>query len=144
MTIDVQVQGDGSLATADAVRVVDAAVRAALAHAEVEEGELSVTLLDDAGMAALNARWKERSGPTDVLAFALYEDGEAVTGDIYLGLDRARVQAAELGEPAARELARIAVHGVLHVLGWDHPEDGREESEMWDLQERIVEALEGV
>ncbi|MFP4624359.1 MAG: rRNA maturation RNase YbeY, partial [Gemmatimonadota bacterium] len=107
----------------------------------VEEGELSLTLLDDPAMAALNRRWKGRSGPTDVLAFSLHEPGQPIMGDVYLSVERAAAQAAELGEPPARELARLAVHGTLHVLGWDHPELGREGSEMWRHQERILAGL---
>lgn len=124
------------------VGVVERAVRATLADAGIDAGELSVALLDDAGMASMNERWKEHEGPTDVLAFALYETGEPMLGDIYIGVDRARAQAREHGEPVARELARLAVHGTLHVLGWDHPQERREESDMWQLQERIVAGLE--
>ncbi|MFW6330240.1 MAG: rRNA maturation RNase YbeY [Gemmatimonadota bacterium] len=121
--------------------VVERAARAALTDRGVEEGELSLTLLDDPAMAALNRRWKGRSEPTDVLAFSLHEPGQPIMGDVYLGVERAAAQAAELGEPPARELARLAVHGTLHVLGWDHPELGREGSEMWRHQERILAGL---
>jgi probable rRNA maturation factor len=121
--------------------LVERAVRAALDAAAVDAGELSVTLLDDDGMAALNRRWKGKDAPTDVLSFPLHGDGEPLVGDVYIGRDRAVDQAAELGEPPARELARLAVHGTLHALGWDHPEEGRESSEMWQHQERIVRGL---
>lgn len=131
-----------SLTDAELVAVVQHAARAALRDRDVEEGELSITLLDDAGMAALNQQWKGRDGPTDVLAFALHGEGEPLMGDVYLGVERAVSQAEELDEPAPRELARLAVHGTLHVLGFDHPEEGREESEMWRHQERILAELE--
>ena len=126
----------------DGEAVVEQAARATAADRGVEEGELSLTLLDDDAMAALNRDWLERDGPTDVLAFALHGAGEAPVGDIYLGVDRAVAQAAEEEEPPRRELARLAVHGTLHVLGYDHPESGREQSEMWQHQERIVAELE--
>jgi probable rRNA maturation factor len=126
----------------DGAGVVERAARAAAADRGVDEGELSLTLLDDDGMAALNREWLDRDGPTDVLAFALHGAGETPVGDIYLGVDRARAQAEAEGEPLRRELARLAVHGTLHVLGLDHPETDREESEMWRHQERIVAALE--
>jgi probable rRNA maturation factor len=126
---------------AELVAVVEAAARAALRDRGVEEGELSITLLDDAGMAALNAQWKGREDPTDVLAFALHGEAEPLMGDVYVGVERAVAQAGELGEPAPRELARLAIHGTLHVLGFDHPEEGREESEMWRHQERILAEL---
>ena len=123
------------------VDVVERAARATLADRGVTDGELSVTLLGDGDMAAMNRRWKRSDGSTDVLAFALHEADEPPVGDVYLGVERASAQAEELDEPPLRELARLAVHGTLHVLGWDHPVEDREGSEMWRHQERIVEAL---
>lgn len=120
---------------------VERAARAALEDRGITDGELSVTLLDDRQMTAMNRQWKRRDAPTDVLAFVLHEPGQPPLGDIYLGVERAEAQAAELSEPPLRELARLAVHGTLHILGWDHPAEDRETSEMWVHQERIVEAL---
>jgi probable rRNA maturation factor len=126
----------------DAVeRTVANAARAVLDDFGVTRAELSITLLDDAGMAALNRDWKGRDGPTDVLAFALYEEGEDPVGDIYLGVERGAEQGAAVGETMARERARLAIHGTLHVLGFDHPEDDREGTEMWAHQERILNGL---
>lgn len=125
----------------DGAEVVERAARAALADRGVAEGELSLTLLDDEAMAGLNREWLERDAPTDVLAFALHDPGEPPIGDIYLGVDRAVAQAAEEDESPRRELARLAVHGTLHVLGFEHPETDRETSEMWQHQERIVAGL---
>jgi probable rRNA maturation factor len=126
----------------DPAAVVERAARAALEDRAVARAELSVALLDDEAMSALNHRWKGRESTTDVLAFALHEDGEPPLGDIYLGWEQALRQAAELGQPVARELARLAIHGTLHVLGFDHPDQDRERSEMWAHQERILEALD--
>jgi probable rRNA maturation factor len=141
MTVEVEVNAAALAPGLDAAvvtRVVDHAVRRTLADRGVGGARVSVTLLDDGGMAALNRRWKGRDGATDVLAFPLFEAGELPVGDIYLGVERARAQGVEAGEPAVRELARLAIHGTLHVLGWDHPEDGREASDMWSHQERIL------
>jgi probable rRNA maturation factor len=142
MTPRVIVTSATDRAPTELIGVVEAAVRATLRNAGVDQGEVSVTLLDDAAMASMNERWKERTGPTDVLAFSLYEEGQPVVGDVYLSVERAAAQADEHDQSVARELARLAVHGTLHVLGWDHPEDRREESEMWQRQERIVAELE--
>jgi probable rRNA maturation factor len=125
-----------------AARTVAGAARAVLKDLGIGRAELSITLLDDAGMAALNREWKGRDGPTDVLAFALYEEGEDPVGDIYLGVERGVEQGAAAGETTARELARLAIHGTLHVLGFDHPEDDREGTEMWAHQERILNGLD--
>lgn len=139
VAIRVSLQTDPGIA--DGQAVVERAARAVVEDRGVESGELSLTLLDDAAMATLNRDWLDREGPTDVLAFALHEVDEAPLGDIYLGVERAAVQAREADEPLRRELARLAVHGTLHVLGWDHPAAGREQSDMWQHQERIVKSL---
>jgi len=122
----------------DPIAVTEGAVRATLSDRGIDDARLSVTLLPDAAMTSMNREWKGRDAPTDVLAFALHEPGEPPIGDIYIGLERALEQAAELDEAPDRELARLAIHGTLHVLGWDHPEEDREGSEMWSHQERIL------
>jgi probable rRNA maturation factor len=106
--------------------------------------EVSVALLGDADIRALNREFLGHDRPTDVIAFALGEADDLV-GDIYLGVDQARRQAEELGVPLAEELVRLAVHGTLHVLGYDHPEgEDRYDSPMFVVQERILrELLEG-
>lgn len=102
------------------------------------EGELSVTCLDEEAMAALNRRWLDREGSTDVVAFDL-GDGERLTGDVYLCPAVARRRAADAGVPFREEIVRLAVHGTLHVLGHDHPEgEERWSSPMFELQESLV------
>lgn len=115
------------------------AVRLALATSDRPlSGELSITCLDEAEIAGLNRRWLDREGPTDVLAFDLGE-GERLTGDVYLCPAVARRQAAEAEVGLREELVRLAVHGTLHVLGHDHPEDDeRWSSAMFELQEELV------
>lgn len=118
-----------------------AAVLRAVAADDGAPAEISLTLLDDAAIGELNARWLEREGPTDVIAFAL-GDGPDLVGDVYLGVEQARRQAEEHGVPLEEELARLAIHGTLHVLGHDHPEGpDRLESPMFRLQERVLEDL---
>lgn len=141
MPVDVRVNREADAGIADDAGVVERAARATVADRGVEDGALSLTLLDDRAMATLNRDWLNGDGATDVLAFALHDPDEPPIGDIYLGVERAVAQARAAEEPASRELARLAVHGTLHVLGWDHPEVDREQSEMWEHQERIVAAL---
>lgn len=108
------------------------------ADGPVREGELSVTCLDEEAMAALNRRWLDREGSTDVVAFDL-GDGERLTGDVYLCPAVARRRAADAGVPFREEMVRLAVHGTLHVLGHDHPEgEERWSSPMFELQESLV------
>jgi probable rRNA maturation factor len=90
-------------------------------------------------MARLNREYLGHEGPTDVISFPLEDPGDRVVGDIYIGVDQAARQAEDLGVTAREETVRLALHGLLHVLGWDHPEDGgREESEMFRRQEELV------
>lgn len=101
---------------------LEAGVRATLAHGGVRDGEVSLTLVDDARIRELNRQYLDRDRPTDVIAFPLYEAEEPLVGDVYVGAERARVQAAERGIPWVEELLRLAIHGTLHVLGHEHPE----------------------
>lgn len=126
------------------VSLLERGVRAVLAREKVSEAEISLTLLDDPGIQDLNRRYLDRSGPTDVIAFPLFEPDEPVVGDVYVGTDQAHRQAAELDLPLDEELLRLAIHGTLHVLGYDHPEDGgRESSEMYRIQEELVARILG-
>lgn len=131
---------------ADAVtlrRCIVQAAQAALLHEGVRSGELSITLLDDDEMRELNARFLEHDSVTDVIAFPLYADGERPVGDIYIGFPQVDRQAAEHGIDRADELARVTVHGTLHVLGYDHPAGiERLDSEMWRVQETILQQLQ--
>lgn len=128
------------------LRRARALVRRAVLHTlrslDAGDAQLSVTLCSDPRMRELNREWLKRDRPTDVLAFPLWEPGEPPVGDVYIGLERARAQAAEHGIPVEQELIRLAVHGTLHALGHDHPEGaGRQRSEMWRTQERLVAEL---
>lgn len=124
--------------------LLEEAVRAALDEEGVESGEVSLTLLEDGPIQAMNRHYLSRDRPTDVIAFALHEGESSPLGDVYLGIEQARRQSEELGIPLEEELARLAIHGTLHVLGYDHPEgDEREESPMFQKQEALVRGLTG-
>lgn len=119
------------------------AARAAFRAEAVREGEVSLTLLADEEIAELNVQYLRHEGPTDVISFALYEPPEPVVGDVYIGVEQAEREARRRRIPLRQELVRLAAHGVLHVLGHEHP-DGEERirSEMWRLQEEIVTHVE--
>ncbi len=108
--------------------------------------ELSLRLTDDAEIQALNARFRAQDQPTDVLAFAALEvdfphstasDEPLYLGDIVISVDTATRQASEHGYTLARELAWLATHGLLHLLGWDHPDDFSL-AEMLERQETLL------
>ena len=105
---------------------------------EGRTGEFSITLLGDQEMEKLNTRYLGRNVTTDVLAFSMGTD-ELALGDVYVCVDQASRQAKEHEIPLDEELVRLVVHGALHVLGHDHPEDSdRFTSPMFELQERLV------
>ncbi len=120
------------------------AVRTTARAEGVEKGEISVTLCPESEIAALNRTYLGREGPTDVIAFNLDEPTRPL-GDVYICPEVARGHAAEHGVQAAEELLRLVVHGVLHVLGYDHPEGPeRMQSEMFRRQEAILSQLAGL
>ena len=110
---------------------------------------VELTLLDAAAMRRLNRRATGRRSLTDVLSFALPQPDGGVLGDVYICPEAARrwiANGAKHGATTlADELVRLAVHGTLHVLGYDHPEGrGRTHSSMWRRQERYVRRLAGM
>jgi probable rRNA maturation factor len=108
--------------------------------------ELCIKLVDEATIAELNQRWMDKEGPTDVLAFPMDElrpglvnedPEEGVLGDLVLCASVAARQAAEAGHPAADEVQLLTVHGILHLLGYDHAQPD-EHREMFALQATLL------
>ncbi|MBI2408527.1 MAG: rRNA maturation RNase YbeY [Gemmatimonadetes bacterium] len=122
-----------------AVRLADA-VREVLRAERVASAMISVTLLSARAMAQLNQRHLRHAGATDVISFGFAPvPGAGVVGDIYLCPDVVRANATAARCGVREELLRLVVHGTLHVLGWDHPEDAsRTASPMWRRQERLL------
>ena len=119
--------------------LVDRALREVFRREGVVNGEFSVTFVSDAEIASLHGRYLSCPDVTDVLSFALHSDGEEPLGDVYVGHGCAERQASEAGDPLEEELARLAVHGALHVLGYDHPEGPeRGDCEMFRVQEEVL------
>jgi probable rRNA maturation factor len=115
--------------------------RAVLAG-ERRDADLSVTFLGPLTMRRLNHRYTGHDAPTDVIAFALPAPERRLAGDIYICARVAAGEARRHGIALREELIRLVVHGVLHVLGYDHPDgDGRTRSPMWRRQERYVDRL---
>jgi len=105
--------------------------------------EISLALLADSEMQELNLRHLGKDSTTDVISFSLGGEG-LVVGDVYVGFEQAMRQAEELGIEVGEELARLAIHGTLHVLGYDHPEGPeRSKSPMFQIQEQLLRDLLG-
>ena len=105
------------------------------------ECEINVSLVDDDYMTELHIKWMDEPGTTDVLSFPMdmpETPGEAVTlGDIVISPVVAADQAKAQGHSIEHEIYILAVHGLLHIIGYDHA-DKAEEKIMFDLQEKIV------
>jgi probable rRNA maturation factor len=107
--------------------------------------DVSVALVDDAYIRVLNREYRGVDQPTDVLAFPMdaQEAGaERSLGDIVISVERARDQARQFKHPLRREIALLAVHGLLHLLGYeDETEAGA--SLMWSRQKELLEKILG-
>lgn len=115
---------------------------------DVEQSELSITLTDDEHIHALNKQYRGIDRATDVLSFAFRESDEPevigadfdILGDVIISLERATAQAEEFGHSFLREVIFLEVHGLLHLLGYDHIEDD-ERLEMETEQKFIMDKL---
>lgn len=110
-----------------------------------EPASLSLTLIGDEAMRALNCEYRGKDAPTDVLSFPLDGPagpgpGERLLGDVVISVDTARRQAAEYGATLQREIYRLLIHGLLHLVGHDHvlPEQRRA---MEREERRLAEAI---
>ena len=139
--------------------LVRRAVCAALAYeAFAFPAEVSVTFVDDDTIRELNREYRGKDKPTDVLSFPLYdgeddalplpphEDGDeeaepVALGDIVISAERARAQSVEYGHSFERELAFLAVHSTLHLLGYDHERSEEEDAEQCRRQEEILASI---
>ncbi len=114
--------------------------------------ELSILFTDDEHMAALNQQYRGREGPTDVLSFSMMEDpdGEAsppvfesvMLGDVVVSVDTALREAKDLEEPLEGTVNRLMIHGILHLLGYDHERSQMDAALMVKEEERLLAALE--
>lgn len=130
------------------------AVRAAILATLKYEGfpfdaEVSVTFADNEYIHGLNNEYRGMDKPTDVLSFPMYDDGfpydecqhGCTLGDIVISLEKAEEQANELGHDLIREVAFLAIHSTLHLLGYDHERSPEEDEEQCRRQREILETL---
>lgn len=117
----------------------------ALEVENVDNLEFNVIIINNEEIHKINKEYRGIDRPTDVISFALedfkdikYENDYRVLGDIYISIDKVREQAKEYGHSEKRELAFLAVHGLLHLLGYDHMEK-EDEKVMFSKQELILD-----
>ena len=129
------------------VELVDLAAFALKELLVDKRAELEISLVDEAEMTRLHEEWMDEAGPTDVLSFPMDElrpnelsendEVPVVLGDVVICPDVARIQGDTAGHGMEQELRILLVHGILHLLGFDHLEP-EEEAEMFALQGKIV------
>lgn len=140
-------------------KVIENAVKAALDFEKVEQGcDVCIILTDDESIRELNLEHREIDRATDVLSFPMLtlspgekievnpleldaETGTVMLGDIVISLERAKAQAEEYGHSEEREVSFLVVHGILHLLGYDHELSEEDEKLHFGRQEEILESM---
>lgn len=142
-------------------RLIKKAVAAALEVQGISVPcQISVLLTDDGGIQALNREFRSMDKPTDVLSFPANEmtegefhpedmetdpkTGRVLLGDMAISLERCAAQGEEFGHGVRRELQYLTVHSVLHLLGYDHVDEGEMKRRMRQREKAVMEKIEGV
>jgi len=127
------------------INLVERAVQAAFAHeSQSADTELTIVLTDDVQLRILNRDFLGIDAPTDVLAFPVSESdpetGAPYIGDILISMPYATRSAEKAGHPLESEVQLLAIHGVLHLLGYDHA-DTDEKARMWKAQAEVLKSI---
>jgi len=140
MAVDIVRRAGGKKFPARKIRSLASAILRLLGK---EGAELSIALIGNAEMRRLNARFRHRDYPTDVLSFPAGDlPGTAsLLGDVIISVDKARQQATERHRPLDDEMTTLLIHGVLHLLGYDHERSSRDARVMGRLEKKIYRAL---
>jgi probable rRNA maturation factor len=147
---EVLVVADCWQAEPDVEAVIQRAVAAAaeIVNADVGEAEIAVMLTDDAGIRTLNSNWRGLDKPTNVLSFPALQptgpsgpdDAPRMLGDIAIAYETTRREADDEQKPFDHHLSHLAVHGFLHLIGYDHEKDDQAEA-METLEQEILSQL---
>lgn len=117
----------------------------ALNYLKINNAEFNVIIIDNERIHEMNREYRGVDRPTDVITFALedHQDIEfediRLLGDIYISIEKARSQAEEYGHSLKREISFLTIHGLLHLLGYDHMNEA-DEKEMFQLQNDILDS----
>lgn len=127
-------------------RIKKAALAVLAAEGVDEPCELSVLITDDESIHAVNREFRQVDSPTDVLSFPMGDTdpatGRLLLGDMVLNLERAAAQGERFGHGAAHEISYLTVHSVLHLLGYDHVDEGEMKKQMRAREKLIMKRLE--
>jgi probable rRNA maturation factor len=140
---DIELQTEVDLPTETATLIQTAAAATLTAESVDDPASLTILVTDDTALQHLNRDFLGLDEPTDVLSFPAGDPMpgmEPYLGDIAISLPRATVQAEAAGHPVTAELQLLTVHGVLHLLGYDHAE-AEEKAAMWAAQDAVLATL---
>lgn len=127
-------------------KYLDEVINHTLKIEKVTNASFSIILIDDTKMHALNKEYRGIDRTTDVLSFA-FEDNKSIKlpirelGDIFISIPKMQEQAKSYGHSEKRELSFLTVHGLLHLLGYDHTRSIEEEKQQFSLQDKILNDL---
>lgn len=111
------------------------AVESAIIGENIKDADISIVLLDNDDIKAINEEYLQHDYPTDVISFPL--ESEPLSGEIYIGLGVAEAQSREYKVSLTNELQRLAVHGTLHCIGYDDESD-EQKAKMTELEEKYI------
>ncbi|WP_457622359.1 rRNA maturation RNase YbeY [Persephonella sp.] len=121
------------------------AVMRILEYLDVDNSEISITLTDNETIRDINKRWRGKDRPTDVLSFPINEKPPKyrykILGDVVISLPYAKEQAEKIGLSYREEVLRLLIHGVLHLLGYDHERSEEDAEIMFKLQDNVFEEV---
>ncbi|CAH0141052.1 Endoribonuclease YbeY [Peribacillus sp. Bi96] len=150
MILEIDLLDETNEVTEEAQQLVESILQFAAKKENIElDTELSVTFVNNERIREINKEYRHKDSATDVISFALEEMGEdeveivgaempRMLGDIIISIERTKEQAEEYGHSFDRELGFLALHGFLHLLGFDHMNE-EEEKEMFTKQKEILE-----
>lgn len=130
------------------IAAIKEAAKQTLKKMDCQKVELSILLTNDEGIRKLNKKYRKKDKPTDVLSFPMCgnselrtPNSELILGDVVISVETAKAQAKENSATLNQEMARLLIHGILHLLGFDHEKGGRRALRMRKQEERLSGGL---
>ena len=128
------------------IKIIDKLISFALNYLNIENAVLNIIIVDNETIHKINKEYRNIDRPTDVISFALEDNkdfidiGYRILGDIYISIDKVREQSINYNHSFLRELSFLSIHGLLHLLGYDHMNE-EDEKEMFHLQDVILDEI---
>jgi probable rRNA maturation factor len=141
MPVEITRRGAGKEVPSRALKKIGQAILAVVGEAEAE---LSLALIGNAEMQKLNRRYRRKDYPTDVLSFPMEgrpPAGHRLLGDVVISVEKARQQAKERGRTRDQEMVTLLIHGIVHLLGYDHERSAKDARVMKRLENKIYRRL---